>query len=77
MQFGEFSWTCSTTFDIFLFMVEVTILCWIQFYCLVKEAAYIATAILVSCVFLLVPCVVCSNFLPRIRTTGVKFTFKN
>ena len=42
MQFGEFSWTCSTTFDIFLFMVEVTILCWIQFYCLVKEAAYIA-----------------------------------
>ena len=29
-------------------------LCWIQFYCLVKEAAYIATAILVPCVFLFV-----------------------
>ena len=50
----EFAWACSTIFGILLFMIEVTILCWIQFYCLVKEAAYIATAILVPCVFLFV-----------------------
>ena len=60
----EFPWACSTIFGFLLFMVEVTILCWIQFYCLVKGAAYIATAILAGamCVTL---CVVCSKFLPK------------
>ena len=33
-------------------MIEVTILCWIQFYDVVREAAYVSTAILVPFVIL-------------------------
>lgn len=35
-------------------MVEVAILCWIQFYSVLKEAAYVATAILVPFVILFI-----------------------
>ena len=35
-------------------MIEVTILCWIQFYCVLKDAAYVATAILVPFVVLFI-----------------------
>ena len=35
-------------------MIEVTILCWIQFYDVVREAAYVATAILVPFVILFI-----------------------
>ena len=38
---------CSTILDILLFMVEVVVLCWMQFYCILREAAFVATAILV------------------------------
>ena len=35
-------------------MIEVTILCWIQFYDVVREAAYVSTAILVPFVILFI-----------------------
>ena len=35
-------------------MIEVTILCWIQFYNVLKPAAYVATAILVPFVILFI-----------------------
>lgn len=43
----ELAWGCSTVLGILLFMIEVIILCWIQFYSVLKEAAYVATAVLV------------------------------
>ncbi|XP_046462875.1 calcium release-activated calcium channel protein 1-like isoform X3 [Daphnia pulex] len=50
----ELAWGCSTVLGILLFMVEVAILCWIQFYSVLKEAAYVATAILVPFVILFI-----------------------
>lgn len=35
-------------------MIEVIILCWIQFYSVLKEAAYVATAILVPFLILFI-----------------------
>lgn len=43
----ELAWGCSTVLGILLFMIEVIILCWIQFYNVLESAAYVATAILV------------------------------
>ena len=50
----ELAWGCSTVLGILLFMIEVTILCWIQFYNVLKPAAYVATAILVPFVILFI-----------------------
>lgn len=50
----ELAWGCSTVLGILLFMVEVIILCWIQFYSVLKEAAYVATAILVPFLILFI-----------------------
>lgn len=50
----ELAWGCSTVLGILLFMVEVTILCWIQFYNVLLSAAYVATAILVPFVVLFI-----------------------
>ena len=48
----ELAWGCSTVLGILLFMIEVIILAWIQFYNVLIEAAYVATAILVPFVVL-------------------------
>lgn len=44
-KYIELAWGCSTVLGILLFMIEVIVLCWIQFYCVLKEAAYVATAV--------------------------------
>lgn len=51
-KYIELAWICSTVLGILLFMIEVIILCWIQFYSLSKVAAYVATAILVPFILL-------------------------
>lgn len=50
----ELAWGCSTVLGILLFMVEVTILCWIQFYNVLMAAAYVSTCILVPFVILFI-----------------------
>lgn len=50
----ELAWGCSTVLGMLLFMIEVTILSWIQFYPILKEAAYVATAILLPFVVLFI-----------------------
>ena len=50
----ELAWGCSTVLGILLFMIEVAVLCWIQFYDVLRTAAYVATAILVPFVILFI-----------------------
>ena len=50
----ELAWGCSTVLGILLFMIEVIILCWIQFYNVMIAAAYVATAILLPFVVLFI-----------------------
>lgn len=50
----ELAWGCSTVLGILLFMIEIIILCWIQFYHVLMSAAYVATAILLPFVALFI-----------------------
>ncbi|GAU97181.1 hypothetical protein RvY_08524 [Ramazzottius varieornatus] len=43
----EASWICSTLIGLFLFLVDIGLLCWVKFYPLSHMAAYMATAVLV------------------------------
>lgn len=53
--FIELAWMFSTVFGLVLFMVEIALVCWLQFYKKSDPAAWAATALLVPivCLFLL------------------------
>lgn len=53
-RYIELAWGCSTVLGILLFMIEIIILCWIQFYHVLMVAAYVATAILLPFVVLFI-----------------------
>jgi len=73
----ELAWGCSTVLGILLFMIEVTVLCWIQFYNVLKPAAYVATAILVPfvAVFIMFAFIFYRNLVGHtyeVRKTGIQ-----
>ncbi|KAH3886545.1 hypothetical protein DPMN_010556 [Dreissena polymorpha] len=48
------AWSFSTGFGIILFLAEITIICWVQFINLSKEAAIVSTAIVVPLLVLFI-----------------------
>lgn len=55
MQFYiELAWGCSTVLGILLFMIEIIVLCWLQFYNVCRPAAYVATCVLVPFIILFI-----------------------
>lgn len=44
-RYIEFAWFCSTILGILLFMIEVAIVCWIQFWNVLQAAAFVASAV--------------------------------
>jgi len=73
----ELAWGCSTVLGILLFMIEVAVLCWIQFYNVLKPAAYVATAILVPfvAVFIMFAFIFYRNLVAHtyeVRKTGIQ-----
>ena len=73
----ELAWGCSTVLGILLFMIEVAVLCWIQFYNVLKPAAYVATAILVPfvAVFIMFAFIFYRNLVGHtyeVRKTGIQ-----
>ncbi|KAF2357753.1 Calcium release-activated calcium channel protein [Trinorchestia longiramus] len=51
-RYIEMAWMCSTVFGIMLFLMEIGLIVWVQFYPVSPEAAYVATCVLVPIILL-------------------------
>ena len=61
---------CSTVFGIMLFMFEILLIVWLQFYTVSIQAAYVATAVLVPIFFFFL--VIIFNFYKKLSKMRVK-----
>ncbi|KAA0192236.1 hypothetical protein HAZT_HAZT006902 [Hyalella azteca] len=51
-KYIELAWMCSTVFGIMLFLMEIGLIVWVQFYPVSRVSAYVATCVLVPIILL-------------------------
>lgn len=65
----EFAWILSTGFGIFLFLLEITIVCWVKFFFVKRSAAIAATIVIIPVIFLF--CTFSMHFHRRLVTSKI------
>uniref|UniRef100_A0A2P2I6M4 Calcium release-activated calcium channel protein 1-like n=1 Tax=Hirondellea gigas TaxID=1518452 RepID=A0A2P2I6M4_9CRUS len=66
----EMAWMCSTVFGIMLFLLEISLIVWVQFYPVLHSAAYVSTCVVVPIILLFL--FVIFKFYQRVVNSRIK-----